>query len=181
MSDFLIQIVQFFCIFSFIIFLIFTYVPQRNKNKSKYFFSKESIEKTIILGSYYIFVFLHLFYFNVLILNRTLFLIGFIISITALIIARFQLREVWNPITSHENSQKIIISGIFNLHRHPIYFARILFGISICLMFNLLSLFLMPLYWTYLKNRIEVEEKYLLKVNGREYYKYQKNVSKFGF
>ena len=98
----------------------------------------------------------------------------------ATFIGRLKLAKLWNPLTSIYDSQQILDSGIFGVIRHPIYFGKFMFFIGIMLMINLLTIFMAPFYWNYLRNCIIEEEKFLKKINPK-YKKYMKKVSRIIF
>jgi len=183
----LLRIVQFTAISTFLIFILFVFTPKLLKKKSrfkKYFFhDKKVLRDSSILTLFYIFLFSHLFYFNKNPSSFVVYLIGFLSAMIGLIVAligRLELRKIWNPITNIYDSKEIIDKGIFSKIRHPIYFGRFMFFLGIIMMLNLLAIFITPFYWSYLKKRLELEEKYLLETN-KKYKHYIKRVRRIIF
>ncbi len=185
-TDLFLFLVQFTAVSTFLIFCIFVFIPKLSISEKgfKNFFLKDSsmIKDFLILSSFYVFLFTHLFYFN----EPTYYLfyiLGFFLSMFGLIIAligRLQLRKLWNPLTNIYDSKKILNTGIFSLIRHPIYAGRFLFFLGTMLMFNLLAVLLVPFYWDYLRSRLILEEEYLCSVN-KNYLKHMQKVKRVFF
>lgn len=185
-SDFLLYLVQFTSVITFLIFLIFVFLPKlfSGKKKFKTFFLNDlsMIRDFTILSSFYGFLFAHLFYYNAPTLFFIYFL-GFFFAMFGLlfaIIGRLQLRKLWNPLTNIYNSKEILDTGVFSIIRHPIYVGRFLFFLGIMLMFNVLAVLIVPFYWDYLRNRLIKEEEYLCSVN-KKYILHMKKVSRIFF
>ena len=184
----LLKIVQFTAVSTFLIFLLFVFIPKIRNNKNKsfktYFFKDKLVFKSFfILFCGYLFLLSHLFIFNSNYSHIGVYIIGFILSLIGLIVAivgRLQLRKIWNPISNIYDSKAVLDTGIFSKIRHPIYVGRFMFFLGVMLMFNLLAIFIAPYYWDYLRNRIVEEEKYLLKINPK-YKKYMEKVSRIIF
>jgi len=184
LNTILLQIVQITAIGTFLIFMLFILLPKILNKKSKfkrYFFHNKSIIKdSLILISFYTFLFYHLFYLNKNYSPLPIYILGFLSAMTGLLVAhigRLQLRKLWNPLTNIYSSKKIISSGIFSKIRHPIYFGRLAFFLGVMLMLNLIAIFLAPFYWDYLRNKLIREEKYLQEVNP-QYKHYMKRVKR---
>lgn len=179
----LLRTVQTTAVTTFLIFLLFVFFPKlkADKNRLKKYFAGDhkAFKEFIILTSFYIFLFYHLFLTSN-ISTISIYIIGFILSMIGLVVAmvgRLQLRNLWNPITNIYESKEILDTGIFSKIRHPIYFGRFFFFVGTMLMLNLKVILLAPLYWDYLRNRLILEEKYLQKVNPN-YKKYMKKVKR---
>ncbi|MBU3924277.1 MAG: isoprenylcysteine carboxylmethyltransferase family protein [Nanoarchaeota archaeon] len=181
----LLKIIQATGIITFLVFLFFVFFPKIKTDKThlkKYFTREMAIKESIILTSFYIFLFYILFFTNN-ISPMPIYIVGFVVSITGLIVAmigRLQLRNLWNPITNIYKSKEILEVGIFSKIRHPIYLGRLFFFAGTMLMLNLRAIFLAPFYWDYLRNRLIQEEEYLQKVNPR-YKKYMKKAKRIIF
>jgi len=183
----LLWIVQITAVGTFLVFMLFVFMPKLLGRKSrfrKYFFhDKKVLKDFLILLSFYIFLFVHLFYFNSNQSDFWIYLIGFFCAMIGLIIAlvgRLQLRELWNPLTNIYSSKELLDKGVFSKIRHPIYFGRFMFFLGVMLMLNLLAVFLAPFYWDYLRNRLVQEEEYLQEINPK-YKKYMKKVGRVIF
>jgi protein-S-isoprenylcysteine O-methyltransferase Ste14 len=110
------------------------------------------------------------------IIGSVLVLIGLIIRVTSILTLKKQFTYTVTRIENHE----LIETGLYKIIRHPGYLGQLIifFGISACLS-NWLSILLMiiPVLFGYL-NRINIEEKFLVKQMGQKYLDYQKRTKK---
>jgi len=183
----LLQMVQFTAASTFLIFMIFIFIPKllgkKNRFRKYFFHDKKALKESLILSSFYIFLFIHLFYFNTNQSYFWIYLIGFLSAMIGLVIAligRLQLRKLWNPLTNIYDSKEVLDTGIFSKIRHPIYFGRFMFFLGVMLMLNLFAVFITPFYWDYLRNRLIQEENYLQGINPK-YKDYMKKVGRIIF
>lgn len=186
-TSLMLKIVQSISIITFLIFMFQIFIPKILSSKikfKKYFFNnKKTVRDFLILTSFYIFLFSYLFVLNKNKTHILIYTIGFILSNFGLIIAliaRIQLKKLWNPLTNIYNSKQILDKGIYSKIRHPIYLGRFLFFLGVMLMLNYIAIFITPLYWDYLRKKLNKEERYLEKVNP-DYKLYSKKVKKIFF
>lgn len=103
-------------------------------------------------------------------------LIGLIIRITSILTLKQQFTYTVTKIENHE----LIETGLYKKIRHPGYLGQLIIflGISTCLS-NWISILLMiiPVLLGYL-NRINVEEKFMIKNMGQKYLDYQKRTKR---
>ena len=179
----LLRTVQYTAVITFLIFMSIVFIPKLLKSKKKLkkyiYLNNKVFNDFLILTSFYTFLFIHLFYLNTNQSNFWLYSLGFCLSMLGLIIAlvgRLQLKKFWNPLTNIYNSKEILNTGVFSVIRHPIYFGRFFFSLGVMLMLSLPAVFITPLYWSYLRERLILEEKYLSEVNP----KYKDHMKKVG-
>jgi protein-S-isoprenylcysteine O-methyltransferase Ste14 len=110
------------------------------------------------------------------IIGSILALIGLIIRVTSILTLKQQFTYTVTKIENHE----LIETGLYKNIRHPGYLGQLIIflGISTCLS-NWVSILLMiiPVLLGYL-NRINVEEKFMVKQMGQKYLDYQTRTKK---
>jgi protein-S-isoprenylcysteine O-methyltransferase Ste14 len=103
-------------------------------------------------------------------------LIGLIIRVTSILKLKQQFTYTVTEIENHE----LIDTGLYKIIRHPGYLGQLIvfLGTSVCLS-NWLSILLMiiPVLSGYL-NRINVEEKFMVKQMGQKYLDYRKRTKR---
>jgi len=114
---------------------------------------------------------------------NTFFVIGSILALTGLIIrvtSILQLKQQFTYTVTKIENHKLIETGLYRIIRHPGYLGQLIIflGISTCLS-NWISILLMimPVLLGYL-NRINVEEKFMVKSMGQKYLDYQKRTKR---
>jgi len=114
---------------------------------------------------------------------NTFFVIGSILALTGLIIrvtSILQLKQQFTYTVTKIENHKLIETGLYRIIRHPGYLGQLIIflGISTCLS-NWISILLMimPVLLGYL-NRINVEEKFMVKNMGQKYLDYQKRTKR---
>jgi protein-S-isoprenylcysteine O-methyltransferase Ste14 len=114
---------------------------------------------------------------------NTFFAIGSILALTGLIIrvtSILQLKQQFTYTVTKIENHKLIETGLYRIIRHPGYLGQLIIflGISTCLS-NWISILLMiiPVLLGYL-NRINVEEKFMVKNMGQKYLDYQKRTKR---
>jgi protein-S-isoprenylcysteine O-methyltransferase Ste14 len=108
----------------------------------------------------------------------TFFIIGSILALTGLIIRVSSKLTLWQQFTytvTKIEDHELIVTGLYKRIRHPGYLGQLIIflGISTCLS-NWISILLMiiPVFLGYL-NRINVEEKFMVKQMGQKYLDYK--------
>jgi protein-S-isoprenylcysteine O-methyltransferase Ste14 len=114
---------------------------------------------------------------------NTFFAIGSILALTGLIIrvtSILQLKQQFTYTVTKIENHKLIETGLYRIIRHPGYLGQLIIflGISTCLS-NWISILLMiiPVFLGYL-NRINVEEKFMVKNMGQKYLDYRKRTKR---
>jgi protein-S-isoprenylcysteine O-methyltransferase Ste14 len=114
---------------------------------------------------------------------NTFFAIGSFLVLTGLIIrvsSILKLRQHFTYTVTKLENHELIETGLYRIIRHPGYLGQLIIflGISVCLS-NWLSILLMiiPVLSGYL-NRINVEEKFMIKHMGQQYIYYQTRTKK---
>jgi len=113
-----------------------------------------------------------IYHWNILFaIGSFLAIIGLIVRVTSILTLKQQFTYTVTKIENHE----LIETGLYKIIRHPGYLGQLIifFGISTCLS-NWISILLMivPVLLGYL-NRINVEEKFMVKHMGQKYLDYQ--------
>lgn len=91
------------------------------------------------------------------------------------ILARKELARSWSPLSSSDNSEKLIKSGIYTHIRHPIYLSNLIFFSGVTLVAgNWYGWILFILFLEGLRERVKKEEEELYKKFGEEYRTYAK-------
>ncbi len=107
-----------------------------------------------------------------------LFLIGLVLMFFGIylnILARKELGRYWSPLSSSDNSEKLIKSGIYARVRHPIYLSNLIFFLGVTLIAgSWYSWILFILFLGGLRKRVKKEEEELYKKFGEEYRIYAK-------
>jgi protein-S-isoprenylcysteine O-methyltransferase Ste14 len=110
------------------------------------------------------------------VLGSILILIGLIVRVTSILTLKKQFTYTVTKVDNHE----LVETGLYKNIRHPGYLGQLIIflGISVCLS-NWLSILFMiiPVLLGYL-NRINIEEKFMVKHMGQEYLDYQKRTKK---
>jgi protein-S-isoprenylcysteine O-methyltransferase Ste14 len=114
---------------------------------------------------------------------NTFFVIGSILAVTGLIIrvtSILKLKQQFTYTVTKIENHELIETGLYKIIRHPGYLGQLIIflGISTCLS-NWISILLMiiPVLLGYL-NRINVEEKFMVKHMGQKYIDYQKRTKR---
>lgn len=114
---------------------------------------------------------------------NTFFVIGSILALTGLIIrvtSILQLKQQFTYTVTKIENHELIEKGLYKIIRHPGYLGQLIIflGISTCLS-NWISILLMiiPVLLGYL-NRMNVEEKFMVKHMGQKYIDYQKRTKR---
>lgn len=112
-------------------------------------------------------------------LSYVLFLLGFGI----LIMAARSFKEhntTINPIKI-ETASSLVVSGIFNYSRNPMYLGMVLILLGLSLKFNLIGgLIFTALFIIFITNfQIKPEEKVMLKIFGEEFVNYKDKVRRW--
>jgi protein-S-isoprenylcysteine O-methyltransferase Ste14 len=118
-----------------------------------------------------------IYHWNILFATGSLLaIIGLIIRVTSILTLKQQFTYTVTKIQNHE----LIEAGLYKKIRHPGYLGQLIIflGISTCLS-NWISILLMiiPVLLGYL-NRINVEEKFMIKHMGQKYLDYQTRTKK---
>lgn len=117
--------------------------------------------------------------FNLLylkILGLFFIIIGFIFFVLALL----NLGNSWRLGIDDKNPGKLVTSGIYSLSRHPIYlFFNLYFFGTFIINANIIFLIFTIILASVLHIQIIREEKFLVKVFGKEYTNYMQSVSRY--
>lgn len=182
----LLPLVQIVAISTFTLFMLVIFPRKINSSsdvKKNFFGNKSAIIYFLLFSFFYMYLFTYLFFSNTHFSPQPIFLFGGLLSLTGLVIAftgRWQLRNVWTPITNTVKPKTLLDYGIFGVTRHPIYAGRFLFFTGVMLMVNLQGLFIALLYWFFLRKMVIAEEEMLLQTEP-DYKNYIKRVPRIIF
>jgi len=160
-------IVRILAIITFVIFLIFVFLPRLGRGSTirQFFFrSRHAGGITVVLSLFYGILFWQLFFASTYYVTEVLFVWGFVAAVLGLLVAlwgRMLLRHHWAPVTGVEASALTVTSGPFRYMRHPIYFGRCFFT-GVMLMTNMWLTPLCFVYFVFLSSCARAEETLLM-------------------
>jgi len=115
--------------------------------------------------------------------NESLQLFGWILlhlSLIWIFIAQLQMKDSWRIGIDEKNKTELVTDGLFQFSRNPIFLGIIIVDIGILLLIpNALSLCIVALSVASIHTQVRLEESFLKKSFGKEYWEYCERVGRW--
>ncbi|WP_346856878.1 methyltransferase [uncultured Draconibacterium sp.] len=190
----------FYCVFLITIFVIPSYTNYKRTGVNPFQFSKEETAINYVGKAYklisfmaFVTVLINAFipevmnYFNTVEYLQTniLYWLGFSLlyfSFIWIYIAQRNMDDEWRIGIDNKNKVKLITKGLFRISRNPIFFGIILMFVGLFLIIpNTITAIILFTGIIVIQIQVRLEEEFLLKELGEEYWNYRKKVKRWLF